>query len=353
MNNPANPAVLMAVAFWVAVFTLILASGLMTVIIIMRSRSRRRELRDKRAQLHWLQLMKHVLAGEEVQAHPLGDDEVGGFIEAWNATHEALSDVPSARLLMLGRRVGLADAARRMLKGNYHDRAMAIIALGNLRDHAVFDELVPFLNDRSPIVSLCAAHALGQVDSPQAMALFVPMILERDDWMPGNVARILAQNEDGSAAREIDNTLLRANTSSTVKLVRFLADIDPERAAGVIRNLLGSSIDDHAISVCLQLVNDKQDRDQVAGFLDASRWHVRMHAASALGRIGEAADSQRLEPMLADKVWWVRYRTAQALLRLPGVGAAALRQMQQRQDDKFGRDIIDQVLSEHDMAAVA
>ena len=108
--------------------------------------------------------------------------------------------------------------------------------------------------------------------------------MERDDWMPGNVASVLARNEDGSAVRELDNALLRANKSNMVKLVRFLADIDPEHAAGVIRQLLDSPIDDHAISVCLQLVNDKQDRERVAGFLGAARWHVRMHAASALGR---------------------------------------------------------------------
>jgi len=352
MEIPASGATLLTVAYWVAVLTLLLAFSLLTVIVFLRARSQRRELRDKRAQQHWLQVMRHVLAGEEVQVRALGNDDVAGFIEAWNATHESLSEPDSARLLPLGHRVGLVGAARRMLKGNYHDRAMAIMALGHLRDHGVFDELVPFLNDRSPIVSLCAAHALGKVDPPQAMAMFVPMIMQREDWMPGNVARILARNEDGSAVRELDNALLRANTSTVVKLVRFMADIDPGHAAGVIRQLLDSSIDDHAISVCLQLVSDKQDRERVAGFLGASRWHVRMHAASALGRIGEAADAQRLEPLLADQVWWVRYRAAQALLALPGMGTAALRQMQQRQSDAYGRDIIDQVLSEHDMGVV-
>lgn len=353
MGIPADGTTLLTVAYWVAVLTLLLAFSLLTIIVILRARSQWREQRDKRAQQYWLQMMRHVLAGKEVLVRSLIRDEVTGFIEAWNATHESLSREDSARLLPLGQRVRLADAARGMLKGNYHDCAMAIIALGHLRDQSVFDELAPFLNDRSPIVSLCAAHALGQVDPPQAMAMFVPMILERDDWMPGSVARILTRNEDGSAARELDSTLLRANASSMVKLVRFLADIDPERAAGVIRQLLDSSIDDHAISVCLQLVKDRQDRERVAGFLNASRWHVRMHAASALGRIGEAADSQRLEPMLTDKVWWVRYRTAQALLALPGMGVAALRQMQQRQGDAYGRDIIDQVLSEHDMGVAA
>lgn len=348
-----NGATLLTVAYWVASLTLLLAASLLTLIVFLRARSQRRELRDKRALQHWTQTMRHTLAGEDVPVRRLARDEVAGFIEAWNAIHESLPQPDSARLLPLGHRVGLMDAARHMLPGNYHDRAMAIMALGHLRDPRVFDELVPFLKDHSPIVSLCAAHALGKVDPPQAMAMFVPMIMERDDWMPGNVARILARNEDGSAVRELDNALLRANTSTMVKLVRFLADIDPGHAAGVIRRLLDSTLDDHAISVCLQLVNEKQDRERVAGFLSSARWHVRMHAAAALGRIGEAADCHLLEPLLADKVWWVRYRAAQALLALPGMDVLALRQLQQRQIDTYGRDIIDQVLSEYDLGIVA
>ncbi len=353
MDNPTNASTLLVIAYWVAVLTLMLAFSLLTMIVILRARSQWLARRDRSAQKYWLQVMRKVLAGDEVPTRPLASDQIAGFIEAWNATHDSISTADSMRLLPLGRRLGLLDAARGMLRGNYHDCAMAIIALGHLRDTQAFDELASFLDDRSPIVSLCAAHALGQVDPPKAMALFVPKILERDDWMPGNVARILTLNDDGSAAREIGETLLRANTSSMVKLVRFLADIDPARAAVVIRQILESSVDDHAISVCLQLVNDKQDRERVAGFLNAPRWHVRMHAASALGRIGEASDIQLLEPMLTDKVWWVRYRTAQALLGLPGMGAEALRQMQQRQSDAYARDIIDQVLSEHDMGVAA
>lgn len=353
MDIAAGGATLLTVACWVAALTLLLASSLLIVIVFLRARGQKQEQRDKHALQHWMQVMRDTLAGVDVPVRPLRRDETAGFIEAWNTNHESLPPADAARLVPLGHRAGLVGAARLMLAGNYHDCAMAIVALGHLRDQRVFDELVPFLNNRSPIVSLCAAHALGKVDPPQAMAMFVPMIMERDDWMAGNVASVLARNEDGSAVRELDNALLRANKSNMVKLVRFLADIDPEHAAGVIRQLLDSSTDDHAISVCLQLVNDKQDRERVAGFLGASRWHVRMHAASALGRIGDARDSQRLEPLLADQVWWVRYRAAQALYMLPGMDATALRQVQQRQSDAYGRDIIDQVLSEHDLGVAA
>lgn len=347
MDSLTEGPTVLVVASGVAIFTLLLASVLLGIIVFLRVRAQRRDQRDARARQYWTEVLQRELAGETVPVTRLRREEASGFIEAWNALCETLPEASVRRLAPLGHRVGLAEAAQRMLRGSYHDRAMTIIALGHLRDRHLYDQLVKFLDDRSPIVSLCAARALAQVDPPRAMAAFVPMIAQREDWVPGSVARILAENVDGSAAHEISNALLRANADSTVKLVRFLADIDPQRAAVVVRQLLDGHVDDHIISVCLQLITDPQDRERVIGFLTASRWHVRMHAAAALGRIGGNGDSMRLEALLSDSVWWVRYRTAQALLGLPGMGADALRELQSRHGDAYGRDIIEHVLSEH------
>lgn len=339
----------LVIAYWVAIATLLLALCLLSTILLLRVRAQRRERRNAEAMRHWTQVFRDVLDGRAAPLRPLQREETPGFVEAWNALHETLPERDSQRLAALGERVGLAAATRPLLRGGYHDRAMAIIALGHLRDARGFDAMAPFLTDRSPIVSLCAARALSQIDPPRAMALFVPLILEREDWVPGSVARILAENRDGSAARELSNGLLRANADTTVKLVRFLADIDPARAAGVIRDLLEGPVDDHVKSVCLQLVSDPADRARVRGLLAAERWHVRMHAASALGRIGEDADRARLEPLLSDSVWWVRYRAAQALLALSGGGEEALRNARERSADAYGRGIIDHVLAERQM----
>lgn len=354
MEQLAKGSTAVMVAGWVAILTLLLACVLLTIIVILRIRAQRREQRDARAREYWTGKLQQALQdATPPQVRALQQGEAQGFVEAWNTLHESHSEESVRRLAPVAQQAGLEGACRRLMRGSYHDRAMAIIALGHLRDRRLFDDLSPFLADRSPIVSLCAARALAQVDPPRAMAMFVPLVAEREDWVPGNVARILAENHDGSAARELSNALLRANADTTVKLVRFLADIDPQRAGSVVRQLLDGHVDDHILSVCLQLVSDPQDRERVAGFLTASRWHVRMHAAAALGRIGQTSDASRLEPLLADSIWWVRYRAAQALLALPGMGADALRQVQQRQSDTYGRDIIEQVLSEHGLRGAA
>lgn len=351
MEGTLSDPIVVRVAYWVAVSTLLLAVVLLTTILLLRIRTQRREQRDAQAMQYWTQILRQELETPGVVVRGLERGEVAGFLEAWNAVHEPLDESASRRLIPVGTRVGLADAARKLLRRGYHDRAMAIIAMGHLRDPRLFDDIAPHLRDRSPIVSLCAGRALAQIDSPRAMTIFVPLILEREDWAPGSVARILAENSDGSAGRELSKSLLRANADTTVKLVRFLADIDPARAAEVIHQLMGSEVDDRLLSVCLQLVNDRRELGRVRKLLHATRWHVRMHAASALARIGEAADHMNLEPLLSDSVWWVRYRAAQAMLMLPGMDSGKLLAIRERTSDAYGRGIIDHVLAEQNLRA--
>lgn len=346
MGNVTGTTPEIIIAWWIAVATVSVAVLMLMAIVLLRDRAQRREQVDAQARAYWTRRLEQALAGNPVPLQEPARYPLGGLIEAWNALHESLPGSRARRLMPHGHLLGLVQACRSYLDGSYHDRAMALIALGHLRDKDTFTELTPFLRDPSPIVSLCAARALAQIDPPQAMALFVPLIVERQDWVPGNVAQILGENRDGSAARELSSALMHANADTAVRLVRFLADLDSRQAAGVIRGLLTAPVDDHIISVCLQVVHDRRDSARVRRLLDAPRWHVRMHAAVALGRIGKSSDCTHLEPLLADRVWWVRYRAAQAIAALPGVGLAGLDQLRDRQHDRYGRDIIDQVLAE-------
>jgi HEAT repeat protein len=74
-----------------------------------------------------------------------------------------------------------------------------------------------------------------------------------------------------------------------------------------------------------------------------------MHAAAALGRLGESSDVEHLQPLLADPQWWVRYRAAQALSRLPGLDHEGMQRIRAAQNDRFACDVLDQVMAERNM----
>jgi HEAT repeat protein len=74
-----------------------------------------------------------------------------------------------------------------------------------------------------------------------------------------------------------------------------------------------------------------------------------MQAAVTLGRLGVPGDEQLLVAILSDKQWWVRYRAAQALMKLGLVNTDGMHRIRNLQTDDYARDIIKHVLAEEAM----
>lgn len=340
-------------AFWLAVAVIALTLIILTTILIMRLVVLRRERRHARVAGYWRAVLNQTPPVQPATLSALAASDLSGFLEAWNEAHDERPPEARPHMRRIAEHIGMRRHALAALGKGFHQRATAIVGLGHLRDGSTFDAIRPFMSDKSSIVSLCAARALSQIDRTRAMSMFIPQILEREDWRQGSVARILKEAGNGLAAQELSSAVLRANQDMAPRLVRFLADVSPEHAAPIIRQILTSSVDDHLTSTCLQVLSDRNDVDLVRGLLTHPRWHVRMQAASALGRLGEASDSNYLMGMLIDPQWWVRYRAAQALAALPSIDTEELRAIGQQQSDPYAKDIIDHVLAEEELRKAA
>jgi hypothetical protein len=62
--------------------------------------------------------------------------------------------------------------------------------------------------------------------------------------------------------------------------------------------------------------------------------------------MGRPEDAGRLEKLLGDEEWWVRYRAAKAVVRLPRMSALDLEQIRRRLQDQYARDILGQAMAE-------
>jgi hypothetical protein len=77
---------------------------------------------------------------------------------------------------------------------------------------------------------------------------------------------------------------------------------------------------------------------------------VRLAALNAILPHCEAADRDRLVSLLGDPGYWIRYRAAQALTRLPG-GPADAAQLAESLADPYSRDMLKHVLAEREWDA--
>ena len=337
-------------AFWLGVVVIATALVMLAVILVMRQVALRRERNRISAATRWHRLLLDSAQGVATSPPPLPRADLPGFVDAWNHVHHSMANQDDAALQRVAQEIGLEQQLYVAIDhGNFHNRVMSIIALGYLRSRTHFDKLARYLDDRSTIISLSAARALMHIDPARAVTLLVPHIVERNDWPQGGVAQILHDASPSLVSQELGEATLQANADVAPRLIRFLADVSPAAAAPVIRRILHSPPDDHLVSTCLQVMTDPADLDLIRSLLAHERWHVRMHAAAALGRMGLPGDEQRLLPLLADAQWWVRYRAAQALSRLPHIDGSALQGIRAGQSDRFACDVLEQVLAERNM----
>lgn len=344
----AHPRVVFA--FWTGIVVVAMALLMLLVILVMRQVVVRRERNRERASALWRRILLESAQGLDTSVPRLPRSDVPGFIDAWNGVHQQLGDHDNPGLQHVAQTVGLENHLYVAIDhGSFHNRVMSIVALGFLKSRTHFDRLARYLDDRSTIISLSAARALMLIDPPRAVTMLVPHIVSRPDWPQGGVSEILHEASPAMVSKELGEVALRANADVAPRLVRFLAEVSPGEAAPVIRQILASPPDDHLISTCLQVISNADDLDMVRPLLNHERWHVRMHAASALGRLGNAADQGSLLPLLTDAQWWVRYRAAQALMRLSGVDEPAMQAIRAAQTDRFACDVLDQVMAERNM----
>lgn len=327
-------------AFWLGAAVVVVTVVLLLVILAMRQVVTRRERRHRDAVVLWT----GVLEGTRPPLPRLARGDVSGFVAAWIAQANA-RPVDLRRLRDYAVELGLeSHLVRALERAGFHEHISAITALGLLGQSRNFGHIAPFLENPSPIVSLCAARALMQLDPARAVSMFVPQIIRRDDWAGGRVAAILREADAGAVSRELSDATLRANADVAPRLVRFLATVSPDEASPIIRRILSAPPDDHLVSTCLQVMSRSADLDLVRPLVTHERWHVRLHAATALGRLGGAEDEPLLIRMLTDEQWWVRYRAAQALSHL--LADRGLDVLASVQVDRYARDILEHVIAE-------
>jgi len=77
-----------------------------------------------------------------------------------------------------------------------------------------------------------------------------------------------------------------------------------------------------------------------------SSWQVRTQLARALVNMITRGEEHILIAMLSDDVWWVRFRAAQSLARLPFLSNEELWRLRSMLNDRFAKDILDHVVAD-------
>ena len=275
------------------------------------------------------------------------------FITHWVEFQENFSGSIFVRMGELARKLGVQDYARRLMRqGNLRRRLLAVVFLGDLRDRASWPDLEQFLSHENSLLSILAARSLLKIDQERALPLVFAEVIRREDWPETRVAlRLRSVLNADQVTGPLFEALRDSSDAAALKLLPYVEHMYNEERNRILRILLERSESDRLTSRILKLIDCDDERDLVRGFLGHERWHIRMQAVSALGRIGERGDIPLLLEALGDKEWWVRYRAAQALLKMPGMTREKLQVIHDNLEDSFARNMLEQTLIEEGGAA--
>ncbi len=268
-------------------------------------------------------------------------------LEEWNGVASTVEGESMANLVVLAERLELGRLARTMLhKRGLGTRLLAIQTLGHLRDRSVSGTLVSLLDHPNTALSATAAQALVQIDARSFMPQLMQRVVERRDWPPASVFRILKTAGPALVTQPLCNAILTSDPETSVRLLRFSELARTETIDQLIELLLRERDEPSVLSAALAAISSQGGIPRLTQLARHEAWFVRVQAAKLLGRVGEERDLPVLEKLLSDPVWWARYRAAQAIVALPFMGPNTLRSIRDAQSDPFAEDMMRQAMAE-------
>jgi len=283
---------------------------------------------------------------------PLPNRHLPYLMEEWSALHDAVRGESSEKLNAAGLKLGLDVAARRLIHSRQIGRRiLAIRTLGYLRDPSSWKPLQEQLSSANALVSFYAAAALVQIDAQRAMPGIMLQLAERESWPGEAMARLLVDAGADVAREPIRALMLSLAPSKVPPLLPWLAHVDAVLGSEVAVELLRRHPDDaNIVAAALIVVLDPGVLPELARFADSTDPDVRKNLAVAYGHLGGLAETETLTRLMCDRVWWVRYRAGQALLRLKGMTVDRLEAVHAHLTDSYARDMLEHVRAEAALA---
>jgi len=299
----------------------------------------------------WRPILANVLLSYPEHVPQLQKKHQHVFLQEWNQFYSVLCGEAHIRLQVLANHKRLDLLAHKYINSrNISKQLQGIVTLGKMQDYSVWDRLIDLVHSEHAVLSLTAAQALVDIDNKNAIRFLLPHIIKRRDWPTARTAMLLNAANPSELSVLLKQAIEQSPKEDIPHILRFL---DSRHFAPEICKLyqqLGKSHDNRIIAACINAAKEAEGLQLAREHADNPQWYIRLHVARALGRLGTKADISILLKLLSDPEWWVRYRSAQAIVQMPFIDANELEVLQGQLDDRYARDILHQAISEQQWA---
>lgn len=341
----SDPLLRLALLGGLAVFTLTLL--ILVAIVVLRIAADRKALRTARIKERWTPAFLNAIEGLPYRMPRIYGRDRELIMLVWLQFSEMLRGAARLRLRDMARELQLAGTAMRLMRrGDMRGRLLAVVGLGRMQAVEARDTLAVLITDPNPVLSLLAARSLLQIDPAGSAAAVLAVVARRTDWSAARVVAMFDEVRDDSHGAVLLAALAGSKDAEATHLLPLLDVVQTADAWTTLAAFLEDDKPADTLIAGLKAVVDPRALTATRRLASHAAWPVRAQAANALGRIGTREDVARLRDMLADPEWWVRYRAAGALARLPFLQRADLLDMAASLSDRYAAQMLRQVLAE-------
>lgn len=346
---------IISAAYWTGIICFIVAALLILLVVLLRMSWLDEQRRKKRFLKKWRPLFDATVKGNMPRKFPfLFRADRLYFLEYWNKLQDQAQPAERENLNKMALHLKIDSVARRLMQSRFLWRQLlGITTLGHLRDEHSWNALLDHAKSEDPVLSLTASRSLVQMRPAEAVRAIIPGMSTRFGWAPSRVASLLTEAGTSNVCGPLTEALVQAKDEHKVRLIHYVGVTDCPTAMDKVREMLRemrsdkeTKGDDSVLSAALGILKDRRDAELARPYLAHPNWHVRVLAISALGRIGDETDTNRLVLLLRDDHWWVRYRAAQALHNIPSFADHGINRLIEEQKEPAIQDILRHVLAE-------
>lgn len=332
---------------WASIGAVAVTFSLIIYILLFRIVQLWRQSEQQRFHKIWRPLLARCPISVPRELPNLSSGDHLNMLTLWNHYYNIIHGDASGNLLVLGERIGLASIARvQLFRSDKRHQLIGILTLGNLASAEDWPLLDRFVHQANTNISLVSLRALFQINAHRAVHTMLPYLVSRSDYPTAQVATLLQKIPAHDICPQLILHMMLSLGQSSSHLLRLMEACDCSINRQVFTAILNKQPDDHIVSTALALISDHKALDLILPFAEHSRWHIRVHAATTLGRLATREHLPVLLELLSDREWWVRYRAAQAITGLPFMHARDLSRLLNTIEDPYASDMLRQAMAE-------
>ncbi|MEI7785714.1 MAG: HEAT repeat domain-containing protein, partial [Betaproteobacteria bacterium] len=339
-----DPGLLQRMAWWLAMVLVVWIVGMLLTLWLLRLYRRWREPARQALTERLTQALLQVALGDELplSAFAVRAGERRLLLLLWLQMQMVLRGQASDRLCELGRRLRLQDWAWAQADSTHYARRMvALLSMGFLRQTDRLEWLQSRLQQGHSHTAIHAGRAMLELDADVHAWGVARALLDKTELDLSLTAVMFKPYRaclspamltlwSTSAAREAGH-----DAPWRVRWLRLARALQLQLPSAWLAPMLEEGVDLEALIAAIRLFQAEQGVAPLLKLAEHSDWRVRAQVARALSYLGEVDNAPLLVRLTTDHEWWVRFRSAQALLCLPGVTAAKAKEWVSQTGDRY------------------